>query len=615
MPVHAAAWALSSLLTVSVLIRTALAIVFLSLLRQVAHGINPNRVLDRLISESHQAHHADEEKSSAPVDSETEERLRRLNAARRPDVLPPKLAPVRDLHGRVFILASGGLDTPVGLQLADALVRRGAQLILLDPRPLSHPAVLQLVHLLRSAQDGGGGDNLQDPTAEAGAVDENQLVYAEQCDLADLQSVDAFVKKWEELLRRGGGGGGGGQPLDPRTAQTDGVDASSLQAMSSPARRLDSIIFLPARPAYSLGSRRSVVSYQLKNEDNPTTTSTNPGNKSSSNGSDGDLQVETEHALALGRLHLILSLVPSLSTLPRERDIRIVNAVGPWYAAAAAIASRATPPTVQEKQKPSSDDASSPPPGFTSAELDWLGTPAQSPSRRTYKMSPWSPHMPSALTDMTWLGLSTYLQRRLDVLAGELSSSSSSSSKFAGDALTEELMASRRSRSNIRILTVSIGLERSQSLATFLPSPTYFASPSSTGPIAMLVNTIWLITRSILWLAIQPLALLFLRSATHSANEVLWAIRAPIRAGMELLPTPGVRLEGDGDGSTKASSAQLRQAEAVVPGKLHYQGNVIRAPLPPALLHEEALRALYRQEEARARSILSKAAPLPAAAS
>ncbi|KAL9931831.1 hypothetical protein V8E36_009381, partial [Tilletia maclaganii] len=75
-----------------------------------------------------------------------EEQLRRLNAGllRRRDRKggKPRLAPVRELHGRVFLLASGGLDTPIGLQLADALARRGAPLI--------------------------------------------QLVYAVQCDLADL---------------------------------------------------------------------------------------------------------------------------------------------------------------------------------------------------------------------------------------------------------------------------------------------------------------------------------------------------------------------------------------------------------------------------------------------
>ncbi|KAE8211285.1 hypothetical protein CF327_g4940 [Tilletia walkeri] len=606
MPVHAAAWALSSLLTVSVLIRTAIVIVVLSLVRQGAHGIDPNRILDRLIAESHQAHE-DQEKDTAK-DSEEEERLRRLNAARRRDVLAPKMAPVRDLHGRVFILASGGLDTPVGLQLADSLVRRGAQLILLDPRPLSHPAVLQLVHLLRTAQRGGENSD------GTNGVEETELVYAEQCDLADLRSVDAFVKKWEELLRPGGRG----QTQDPRTARSDGADASSIQAMSSPARRLDSIIFLPARSAYSLGSRRGVVSYQAKEETKPSaTTSSKTAKKSGSNDDDEDLQIEVEHALALGRLHLILSLVPSMSTLPRERDIRIVNAVGPWYAAAAAVASRATSPTSPEKQPSSSSDKNpAPPPGFTSTELDWR---ASSSSRRTYKLSSWSPHMPSALTDLTWLGLSTYLQRRLDVLAGELGSSSSASSSapnanFSGDFLTPEQMASRKSRSNIRVLTVSIGLERSQTLATFLPSPTYFSS-STGGALSNLLGTVWLMTRSILWLAIQPLAMLFLRSATHSANEVLWAIRAPIRAGMEMLPSPDARLEGGTGDSGKGPSSLLRQGEAVVPGKLHYQGNVISTPLPPVLMREEALRALYRQEEARARTILSKAAPLPSAAS
>jgi len=346
-----------------------------------------------------------------------EEQLRRLNAGllRRRDRKggKPRLAPVRELHGRVFLLASGGLDTPIGLQLADALARRGAPLI--------------------------------------------QLVYAVQCDLADLRSIDSFVKKWEALLQPGGRRDGpGSEPmLDPRTAKSDGVDASSLQAMSSPARRLDSVIFLPSRSPYSLTCKRSSVRYPAQE------------NKASSHNTadavNDDLEVETGHALALGRLHLILSLVPSLTTLPRERDIRIVNAVGPWYAAATAITSRIKPATTETK-----GDASIPA-GFTNRELDWKSS-SSGPLARSLHFSPWSPHLPTALTDLTWLGLSTYLQRRLDVLAGELTGTVMHSAAVNA----AEISSDRKSRSNIRILTVSLGFERSQLLATFLPPPSLF---------------------------------------------------------------------------------------------------------------------------------------------
>ncbi|KAK0524442.1 hypothetical protein OC834_005536 [Tilletia horrida] len=619
MPVHAAAWALSSLLTVGVLIRTALAIVVLAVLRQGAHGLDPNRLLDRLIADAQTAERDEDQEEDAEearrrkdaghVESEAEtlRRLRLDAASARKAKGRRKVAPVRDLHGRVFLLASGALDTPVGLQLADALVRRGAQLVLLDPRPLSHPAVLQLVHLLRSAS-GHGGDGDDADASGIGNGGENQLVYAEQCDLADLRSVEAFVKKWETLLKPGGSGGSGargtdgGPTLDPRTApRTDGVDAGSLQAMaaSSPARRLDSIIFLPPSSTYSFGARRDSVRYPSGKP---------ASSKAKTKSSDADtthvsLEIETEHALALGRIHLILALVPSLTTLPRERDIRIVTAVGPWYAAASALVSRI--PRSGAPHQDGRDDTDSVPAGFTSSDLDWQASPSRA-ARPSLRFSRWSPHLPRALTDLTWLALSTYLQRRLDVLAGELSATSSGA-QSVGEP-TEAEMAARKSRSNIRVLTVSLGFERAASFASFLPS--------SAGRL----HTVWLFLRALIWLALQPLALLLLRSSTHAANEVLWAIRAPIRAGWELLPSPETRLDGveheqEGSGGAGAGSGfQLRKAEAVIPGKLHYQGDVVRTPLPPALQDEKALRALYRQEEARARAILAQAAPLPTSA-
>ncbi|KAL9933962.1 hypothetical protein V8E36_007044 [Tilletia maclaganii] len=596
MPVHAASWALSSLVTVSSLVRIAIGIVLLAVIRQSAHGIDPNRILDRLIAESQAEDEADEaederlaQKGGNGLAQSQEEQLRRLNAGllRRRDRKggKPRLAPVRDLHGRVFLLASGGLDTPVGLQLADALVRRGAQLILLDPRPLSHPAVLQLVHLLRSSQPAHGDG---DGNGDAATPDESQLVYAEQCDLADLRSIDSFVKKWEALLQPGSRRDGpGSEPLfDPRSAKSDGVDASSLQAMSSPARRLDSVIFLPSRSPYSLTCKRSSVRYPAQE------------NKASSHNTadavNDDLEVETGHALALGRLHLILSLVPSLTTLPRERDIRIVNAVGPWYAAATAITSRIKPATTETK-----GDASIPA-GFTNRELDWKSS-SSGPLARSLHFSPWSPHLPTALTDLTWLGLSTYLQRRLDVLAGELTGTVMHSAAVNA----AEISSDRKSRSNIRILTVSLGFERSQLLATFLPPPSLFEESLP------MLHIPWLLLRALVWLALQPLALLLLRSPTHAAHEVLWAIRAPIRSGMELLPSPETRIEGDADEGPISIAGKLRKAEAVVPGRLHFQGDVVQAPLPPSMAGEEALRALYRQEEGRARDILARAQPRP----
>jgi hypothetical protein len=176
-----------------------------------------------------------------------------------PAPAPPSLdAHLNDLHGRVVLVASGAF-TPLGVVTISALAHRGAQIIALTP-DISSPDVVQLVHLIRDST-------------------QSELVYAEQCDIASLESISAFAALWNAGDKK----------------QQHGI------------RRLDSLIFLPpsreeVRTLQATGVGRAQAIYQL-------------------------------HVLA--RFHLVNSLLSSLLLLPPEREVRIVSVVSPFYAAGA----------------------------------------------------------------------------------------------------------------------------------------------------------------------------------------------------------------------------------------------------------------------------------------
>lgn len=157
-------------------------------------------------------------------------------------------SPFKDLHGRVVLVASGGF-TPAGVVTLSALAHRGAQIIALTP-DIAAQDILQLVHLLRDST-------------------QNELIFAEQCDTADLSSINQFVKRWNEGDKK----------------QPEGV------------RRLDTLLFLPpAVMPYSSTSR-----------------------------------VYESHIL--GKFHMINAMLSSLLLMPPDREIRIVSYISPYYAA------------------------------------------------------------------------------------------------------------------------------------------------------------------------------------------------------------------------------------------------------------------------------------------
>ncbi|GAA6015333.1 hypothetical protein JCM8202_002429 [Rhodotorula sphaerocarpa] len=87
----------------------------------------------------------------------------------------------KELAGKTLLLTGG--FSGVGLAVLQYLAAEGAQVIVLTPEPLA-PSVIQLLLLLRSST-------------------ENERLYAEKCDLADLASIRTFVKGWQKDARSG----------------------------------------------------------------------------------------------------------------------------------------------------------------------------------------------------------------------------------------------------------------------------------------------------------------------------------------------------------------------------------------------------------------------------
>lgn len=81
----------------------------------------------------------------------------------------------RKMHGRVVLITGG--TSGIGAQAAYELAARGAQVILLTRLPPSDPFLVEYV------------DDLREKT-------QNELIYAEQVDLASLHSIRKFATKW-----------------------------------------------------------------------------------------------------------------------------------------------------------------------------------------------------------------------------------------------------------------------------------------------------------------------------------------------------------------------------------------------------------------------------------
>jgi hypothetical protein len=139
----------------------------------------------------------------------------------------------------------------------------------------------------------------------------NHLIFAEQCDITSIASVEAFAEKWNQGQGNSGEVGGlGAGPAGDLSASTGmgalGGGTSGKRPGGSSPRRIDTIIMMPLDSTrYSIGDRIRKTSEGL----------------------------ECSHAEVLGRFHLVTKLLPTLMLLPPHRDVRIISLVSPWYVA------------------------------------------------------------------------------------------------------------------------------------------------------------------------------------------------------------------------------------------------------------------------------------------
>ncbi|KAK2067736.1 hypothetical protein P8C59_001449 [Phyllachora maydis] len=159
----------------------------------------------------------------------------------------------RDMHGRVVLITGG--TSGIGAAMAHELARRGAQLVLLTRHAPTDPFLVEFV------------DDLRARTA-------NDLVYAEQVDLASLHSIRRFATRW--------------------------ID-------NAPPRRLDALVLCAATQAP-------------------------PGTPRPVHTPDG---VEATCMINyLANFHLLGLLSPAIRAQPFDRDVRIILPTCTAYAAA-----------------------------------------------------------------------------------------------------------------------------------------------------------------------------------------------------------------------------------------------------------------------------------------
>lgn len=388
--------------------------------------------------------------------------------------------------------------TPLGLVIIAMLAHQGAHIVALVP-DVEAPDVVQMIELLRES-----------------TLSEN--IFAETCDMGDLESVSLFARRWNEGTR---------PSAVPGAPSAAGVAAPGAKTQSRhlfphevpQAHRLDTILFLPSDDAtYKLGT--------------PLTGSVNT-------------YAENEHAErtyardVLARFHLVNSLLPSLLILPANRDIRIVSAVSPWYAAGVGEFERVAAPM---------------PP---------YGAPV---------FQPWTRVGAAALH---WIVLAGELQRRLNLLA---EADTRSRTKLPGIDIDEPAVHAPGGiprRSNISSVLICPGFEVSSQLSVFLG----LVPPVKEHKVQSTVLFLLLVL-------LYPLLWFFGKPTSRGADAIVWGATA--------------RIESELDTARRERGANdPRTWTGIAAGHLYRDGRVVTAPVPARCTSAQGASALWDETEAR----------------
>lgn len=403
--------------------------------------------------------------------------------------------------------------TPMGLVTIASLAHQGAHLILLV-ESLASPAVEQIVSLLRESS-------------------RNESIFAEDCDIDDLASITAFANKWNEGSTQMSG--------PPRPTNATAASAAKASAahpqQTNQVHRLDVILFLPtAEASYPIGSFRR------------------PGKAKYCKGhpAAGMSPEQSYVCEVLGRFHLVNSLLQSLLVLPRDRDIRIVTVVSPWYAAGVAL-------------------------------FDAVSHPVQTFVRGTRLFQPWTL---LGANSLRWIALSRELQRRLDMLAD---ADERPRSRMPGIDVDESVMLPRDTaahgklpqRSFISSICVCPGFERTLQLSAFFNAVQPWRQH--------LLHTFLLYA---FWTLFFPLFWFFGKSTSSSADSVVWAVSARLETHTAMLRRIALeerarKARGDAARLPPAQSnllaaldveddALAQTWQGIRPGALYREGRLIR---------------------------------------
>lgn len=481
----------------------------------------------------------------------------------------------KDLHGTVILVVGG--FTAQGLLVCAQLSSLGAQLILLTPT-IRSSYIMQMIHLLRDGTS-------------------NPLIYAEECDVTNLQSIEAFAAQWN--LGEGTGsqiGGLGAGPAGGLSGSTGLGTASSGPSAPSQSggksgfapRRVDSIIFLP------LDSARYSINSSIRRSDEG---------------------LEISQAELLGRFHLVNVLLPSLLLLPPNRDIRIVTLLSPWYAAGAAFLSEKDNfKKLIDGRK--SGSTKSPWTNDGSNSIVWLAL-SRELQRRIQLMTDADQRPRTKLpgiddegnvtgkatpTNVNLINVCSGFERGRDVLDYLLPSTgkqtieteaeweegesrNGSEQKSIQDGTSEQLKdlvdPRLRNRKGERSIKADSGKQSKASTAAVGKLSEQLKTNKPSSPIQNVMITIQYLISILLW----PLAWLLCKSPRRAAETLTWATIAPIHMG-------------------KTFDANLN-ASAVVPGELHREGRVVRPSLPNELLPGPGIEEVWKAIEEKARNVLS----------
>lgn len=317
----------------------------------------------------------------------------------------------------------------------------------------------------------------------------NENIFAETCDVREDTAITAFAKRWHEGAQAG----------------AEGVPSAALPGLATPhTHRLDVLLFLPSAEAVPVMGATTDEAYTYT---------------------------------VLARFRLVNALLPSLLAQPPSRDVRIVSAVSPWYAAGL-------------------------------AQFDRVTQPPKGPI-----FEPWTR---VGAAELHWIHLATELQRRLDRLS---ETDTRPRTDLHGIDPQTSLPPLAARHSHVSSVIVCPGFEVSQLSA-------FFGGPAPLGTVHRAV--LW-----VLWLALMPALWLLGKPTSRAADALVWAARARRAPDARVRPLPRpAPAERDDD-----SLAQ--QWPGLQPGHLYREGRPVQPPASgsgAALwsateAHSQALRA------------------------